>query len=184
MKLVTLSNVLLKLWSGTAWVFWRTKSLPAAVFRQGVLFLSLLLFLGLAEASDQPHLRKDLLDAARQELDLGKVVVVYRMSNEELDSEQYADWSAYLNEFALSRSKRFVFHPADKEFDALLEKNDITVEDDYTVFMKRGGVTYYYDGVILEPMVYVSVEKSYSGQVVTDMDKAFLPTPIELLIGW
>lgn len=97
------------------------------------------------------------------------------MDNSDLSSEQYADWSVYLNDFAASKGTEYAFHPSKDEFNALLERNGLSALDEYTVFMKKGKATYYYDGVIVEPMVYVAVDKSYAQQPLTDMDEAFLP---------
>lgn len=133
-------------------------------------------------ALPQSGLASGLLHEIRQELDLGKIVVIYHMSNDELDSEQYADWSTYLNEFASSKDKRYTFHASDKEFDSLLKAKNINAEGDYTLFMKKGDATYYYDGVILESMVYVSVDKMYTRKPMTDMDKIFLPDTIDFVV--
>jgi hypothetical protein len=147
---------------------------------KNIIFLSLLIISDCAAAVTPPDSINDLLGTIRQELKQGKVVVVYRMSNDELDSEQYADWSDCLNEFALAKGERYAFHSADKRFDDFLKKGGVSVEDDYTVFMKKGGATYYYDSVILESMVYVSVDKIYSKKPLDDMDKVFLPDAINI----
>lgn len=124
-----------------------------------------------------------LLGVVLQELEQGRVVVVYRMSNSERDSEQYADWSAYLNDFASSNGSQYTFHPSDKGFDDFLKGNGADVGEDYTVFMKKGYPTYYYDGVILESMIYTSVDNAYSKKPLTDMDRAFLPEAIHIVVG-
>jgi hypothetical protein len=138
---------------------------------------------GCTEAGTQPQSTDDLLGTVRQELKQGKNVVVYHMKNSELDSEQYADWSAYLNDFASSKEKQYAFHSSDKGFDNFLKKNGVDIGGDYTLFMKKGDVTYYYDGVILESMVYMSVDNAYSKKPLTDMDKAFLPEAINIVVG-
>ena len=150
--------------------------------RNGVFLFSLLLISGCIEASTQSLATDALLDTVRQELEQGKVVVVYHMVNGEQDSEQYADWSAYLNEFASSKGKQYTFHPSDKVFDDFLEKQDIDARESYTVFMKKGDATYYYDGVIVELMVYTSVDNVYSKKPLTDMDKAFLPKAVNVFV--
>jgi hypothetical protein len=150
---------------------------------KGFLLFSLLLICGSAAADTQPQSADAILSVVRQELEQGKVNVVYRMSNREQGSEQYADWSAYLNYFASSKGKHYSFHSSDKGFDDFLKKNGADVGDDYTVFMKKGYVAYYYDGVILESMVYTSVDNAYAKKPLTDMDKAFLPEAIHIVVG-
>ena len=147
-----------------------------------LLFL-LFLISGCTEAGTQAQSADDLLSTIRQELRQEKVVVVYHMSNGEPDSEQYADWAAYLNDFASSKGKQYTFHASDKEFDGFLKKNGVDIGEDYTVFMKKGDATYYYDGVILESMVYMSVDNVYSKKPLSDMDKAFLPETINIVVS-
>lgn len=150
---------------------------------KGLILFSLLLISGCTEADSQPQSADALLGAVRQELEQGKVVVVYRMSNGEQDSEQYADWSAYLNDFASSKGTQYTFHSSDNGVEQFLKKNGADVGADYTVFMKKGYPTYYYDGVILESMIYTSVDNAYSKKPLADMDRAFLPEAIHIVVG-
>jgi len=149
---------------------------------KGILLFLLLLISGCTEAGTQPQSAGAVLDTVRQELEQGKVVVVYHMVNGEQDSEQYADWSAYLNEFASSKGKLYTFHPSDKGFDDFLKKHGADASGSYTVFMKKGDSTYYYDGAIVELMVYTSVDNVYSKKPLTDMDKAFLPEAVNIFV--
>ena len=120
-----------------------------------------------------------LLASIDKDLNEGKVVVVYKMSNNDTSSEQYADWAAYLNELSSTGNANYKIYPTNEVFNRKLTISNITPDEDYTVFLKRGKPSYYYDGVIVEPMVYTAVYNSYSDVKLTDIDIAFMPDVID-----
>lgn len=149
---------------------------------KGVLFLLLLLVSACTGADTPPSPADSLLGSIRQELVQGKVVVVYQMSNQGSDTEQYADWSAYLNDFSAHRKEQYRFHASDEVFNRFLTQNGVDTRSDYTVFLKKGSDSYFYNGVIVEPMVYSAVDKVYSSKPLTDMDRAFIPDVLDISV--
>ena len=122
----------------------------------------------------------ELLSKIKKELNEGKTVIVYQMVNKDKTTEQYADWSAYLNDFSASKSKTYNFHETNKTLNAKLSKKQANISDSYTLFLKKGKSSYFYDGVILEAMVYMAVENSYANKTLSPMDQAFLPDEIAI----
>ncbi len=102
------------------------------------------------------------------------------MKNTDKKSEQYADWSAYLNNFTENRMNTYAVHKADKKFNEKLLSLNIDSDGNYSVFIKQGKATYYYNDVVLEPMIYMAIDNAYSGKQLSPMDKAFLPDAINL----
>jgi len=110
----------------------------------------------------------------------GKAVIVYHMTNMDKSTEQYADWSANLNDFHAAHSGKYEVLSADNNFLKILKANKFSENAEFSIFMKKGYPTYYYDGVIVEKAVYLSVDNKYSGKTLTGMDEAFLPKEINI----
>ena len=114
----------------------------------------------------------------QQDLDAGKVVVVIINAAEHRGSEQYADWSYYLNEFAASTGDEFAFHKIVTD-DGSLESCPPAYREPYsTIFMRRGERSFVYPGPILEPQVYEYVRRAYSGEPIPSEVLAFAPEEV------
>ena len=103
----------------------------------------------------------------KKDLGSGKSVVLIINANEKSKSEQYADWSHYLNEFSSKVGKDYTFHKlsADKLKNIIL--NGEKFKENYSmIFMKKGKPSYFYSGPIVEPQVYKFVQLSYSGKPI------------------
>ncbi|MEJ2439596.1 MAG: hypothetical protein P8Z72_07995 [Gammaproteobacteria bacterium] len=137
-----------------------------------------LLLLTRAYAADPGPGTADLLTKIKSDLAHGQAVIVYRMQNKNRRSEQYADWAAGLNQFYATHRGHYRVYAANQAFNSELTKSKIKLKNSYTVFMKRGSPSYYYEGVILEKAVYTAVDNHYSGKPVSTLDRAFLPEVI------
>jgi len=133
-------------------------------------------------ANSAPSSKGDSYVSQKIEMNLaqGKAVIVYHMSNKDKESEQYADWSANLNEFYAAHSGKYEVFSADNNFLKILKANKLGENAEFSIFMKKGYPTYFYDGVIVEKAVYLSVDNKYSGKTLSGMDKAFLPKEINI----
>ncbi|MCW8935351.1 MAG: hypothetical protein OQK98_11560 [Gammaproteobacteria bacterium] len=139
------------------------------------IFLTFIIASGCAN-SDTPS--DKLLSSIDESIKQGKTVIVYQMNNMDKTSEQYADWSAYLNSFMEEKANTYKVYSANKAFNTKLSKIKIDTGSSYTIFLKQGKPTYYYDDVIVEPMVYIAVDNQYSAKKLSAMDTAFLPDVI------
>jgi len=131
---------------------------------------------GYADAATQEANTSHLILKIKNDLDGGQAIIVYYMENNDKTDEQYADWSAYLNDFAAAHAKLYKVYAADESINATLEQHKLNSRQNYTLFMKRGSPSYFYSGVIVEPAVYTAVDNTYSGKAATDSVNAFLPT--------
>ncbi|MCW8987133.1 MAG: hypothetical protein OQK75_05615 [Gammaproteobacteria bacterium] len=103
----------------------------------------------------------------KDDLESGKAVVLIINANENSKSEQYADWSHYLNEFSSGAGKNYTFHKlsADKLRRTIL--NGEKFKEKYSmIFMKKGKPSYFYSGPIVEPQVYKFVHLTFSGKPI------------------
>ena len=142
----------------------------------------LLILIGLAIVSGCANSTPsdELLSKIQKELNEGKTVVIYQMLNKDKTSEQYADWSAYLNDYSASKAKTHTFHETNKRLNETLAKKQINSSDSYTLFLKKGKTSYFYEGTIVESMVYIAVDKSYTNKTLSPMDQAFIPDEITI----
>ena len=146
--------------------------------RKVFIFLTFIIASGCAN-SDIPKTDIDtLLSNIEQDIKQGKVVIVYQMKNTDKTSEQYADWATYLNDFMKAKADTYKTYSANKSFNTKLSTIKINTDSNYTVFLKQGKTSYYYDGVIVEPMVYIAIDNKYSEKALSGMDNAFLPDVI------
>ena len=118
-----------------------------------------------------------IIDRIHKQLSQGQVVVIYQMLNDDKTSEQYADWSGYLNDFSSTHTAGYQFYEANQHLNEILANNQIDVSDSYTLFLKQGHPSYFYQGVVVEAMVYYVVDQAYAGLLI-DSYKAFLPTAV------
>ena len=113
-----------------------------------------------------------------RDLAADKVVVVIVNADETSDSEQYADWSHYLNEFAASVSDGFAFHKVTTDEGSLKSCPPGYREPYSMIFMRRGGNSFVYEGPILEPQVYEYVRRAYRGEPIPGEIRAFRPDEV------
>lgn len=104
----------------------------------------------------------------------GESVLLFSLSKNTRDTEAYADWAEYLNDFKLNPPSKFsILEITPKEKSALNSNLQ-----DFSVFLKKGYPSYLYDGLIVEPQVYTAVYKRYTDQELSQMDESFLPDPL------
>ena len=115
-----------------------------------------------------------LSDSMKKLYHSGQFLILYSYRNQVIDSEAYADWNSYLSEFKQQEGKNNLYYKvAPKDFEAV-----IAGATEFTLFLKKGYPVYIYDGFIVEPQVYTSVHRKFSNEILTDIDKAFLPDKI------
>lgn len=101
----------------------------------------------------------------------GKGILLFKFEESAIDSEAYADWAEYLNEFKSANNSDFLIHEINNQEKAALN----IATNEFTIFLKRGYPSYFYNGYIVEPQVYTAVHKVYTKQELSSMDKSFLP---------
>jgi len=143
------------------------------------IFLTFAIASGCANSDTPSAQSNELLSSIDESIKQGKTVIVYQMKNMDKTTEGYADWSAYLNDFMRDKANTYKAYAANKAFNTKLSKIKINTDSSYTVFLKHGKPTYYYDDVIVEPIVYIAIENKYSGNALSPMDKTFLPDVID-----
>jgi hypothetical protein len=153
------------------------------LFLRRVLIIFLITFAAGCANSATPGAAPDnLLRKIETALGRGQAVIVYSMTNMDRTTEQYADWSANLNEFSSAHAGKYQVFSADEKFKKLLVKSNVGGSKEFTVFMKKDYPTYCYDGVVVEQAVYLAIDNKYSGKPLSAMDKAFLPNEINFLL--
>jgi len=120
----------------------------------------------------------DLLDKVNRDLSSGHIVVVYQMLNDDTASEQYADWAYYLNDFASSNSPLYKFYSTDVAFNNRLVENGLDITDSYTLFLKKDALSFFYEGVVVESLVYLAVQAHYSEEDFLPVYRAFIPDEV------
>lgn len=103
----------------------------------------------------------------KKELASGVAVVLIINANEDANSEQYADWSHYLNQFSIKVGNKYIFHKvSSKGLNKLIVSQKEFYEEYSMIFIKKGQPTYFNQGAILEPQVYEFVKLSYAGKPI------------------
>jgi len=143
-----------------------------------LIFLTFTIASGCANSETPSAHSDELLSSIDKSIKQGKTVIVYQMKNIDKTTEQYADWSAYLNDFMKEKANSYKAYSANKAFNTKLSKIKTNTDRSYTVFLKREKPTYYYDDVIVEPSVYDAVDNQYSDKELSAMNNAFLPDVI------
>jgi len=123
-----------------------------------------------------------LIANIKNDLDRDIVVIIYKMHNRDRTSEQYADWSANLNNFISANSDHYKVYESDKDFDTKYLRKYNKKTENYTLFIKKGKSGYFYNGVIVESMVYMAVNSAYFKSTLSSVDKAFLPDQLKINI--
>ena len=109
----------------------------------------------------------------------GKVVVLIINSMEDQESEQYADWSYYLNSFAASVGDKYSFHKLNtKSLLDLIEGANAYKKAYSMIFMKQKNGAYFYNGPILEPQVYEYIQLAYSEKIIPKHLNSFAPEKV------
>ena len=97
-----------------------------------------------------------------KDIESGKSVVLIINATEKSKSEQYADWSHYLNEFSSKVGNSYVFHKiSDSKLKKVILNGEKFSENYSMIFMKKGKPSYFYSGPIVEPQVYKFVRLTY-----------------------
>jgi hypothetical protein len=114
--------------------------------------------------------------------DSGKTVVYIINADENATSEQYADWSHYLNEFSASQGKDYVFKKVTSQKLEGIFENAAAYKKPYSmIFIKKGRPNLFHEGAIVEPQVYQYVYLFLQGKPVDPPYLAqFSPDEIKL----
>jgi hypothetical protein len=115
-----------------------------------------------------------LSDKSMVAYERGEGVLLFSFSKNTLDTEAYADWAEYLNDFKLNTPSGLTILEITSKEKSALNSN----LQDFSVFLKKGYPSYLYDGLIVEPQVYTAVYKRYTDQELSQMDESFLPDPL------
>jgi len=103
----------------------------------------------------------------KDELDSGKVVVFIINMPKRSESELYADWSHYLNQFSSEVGKEYVFHQVSKnKLKDLIQDSEKYSKAYSMIFMKKDKSSYFYNGPIVESQVYQFVRLAYQGKPI------------------
>ena len=113
------------------------------------------------------------------------LVVVFDEKTAAKNSEAYADWSAYLNDFipeAKTKFKVIKLLPAEL---TLLIDNASGLKAPYTtLFLNKQHGNFYYPGPVLEPGVYLYVDTLYQQKEISEELALYKPekltTPLKL----
>ena len=127
------------------------------------------------------ELLKTLSDKVKMSYEQDKTIVLFAYEDEIENSEAYADWAAYLNDFNEGESKHFdavrvTYSDFEKNMTPFLK----ATEKNFTLFLKKDMPVYYYEGLILEPQVYAAVKQVYQKLDLNDEHRAFLPKEVKL----
>lgn len=109
--------------------------------------------------------------------EIGRVLVVAPPTTDaSLSDEAYADWAAYLNDFAAEHPE-ITFQRIEPEQLRKELANAPALSGKYaTIFIRSDGMAAFYDGMILEPFVYEEGADFLAGRVSA-------PQYLELLTG-
>ena len=140
---------------------------------------AILVCLSLIFASIAVPVYADQKSLIKSDLRNGKAVVLIINSKENQESEQYADWSYYLNDFANTAGNDYVFHKLNTtSLMNLIESAKSFTQAYSMIFMKQGKNAYFYNGPIVESQVYEYVQLNYSGQTVPKHLHQFAPETV------
>lgn len=131
------------------------------------------------EVSPESEKHSPLFSTIQGYLNDGKVVIVAGI-NSGRDTEQFGDWYQYLGDF-LETNRAYVFVEATEEFESKFLKKFHTGAplDGYSFFLDQSLKGYFYPGVVLEPMVYISVDEYLFKKEKSSFAPAFIPQEIE-----
>lgn len=132
---------------------------------------------GILACGSEPEIKNDysyikhLPAKAHDAYARGDGILLFSFRKNIQDSEAYADWAEYLNNFNSTSNSDIVIFEASKGFITSL---NIT-SPEFSIFLKKGQQRYFYDGLIVEPQVYTAVYRKYSGEDLSNIDRSFLP---------
>jgi len=117
-----------------------------------------------------------------KELASGVGVVLVINANENDKSEQYADWSHYLNQFSKDVGKNYIFHKISSvQLDKIIANKKEYHEEYSMIFLKKNMPSYFNKGAILEPQVYEFIRLLYAGKPIKpDHLNQFSPVEIKI----
>ena len=143
--------------------------------------ISILFYLSIVLAFISGPVYGEHKSVIQEELRSGKAVVLIINSKENQESEQYADWSNYLNDFASKVGDKYTFHKLDtKSLINLIEGAEAYTKAYSMIFMQQGKSTYFYKGPIFEPQVYEFIQLTYAGKPLLKHLSHFAPKEIEI----
>lgn len=115
------------------------------------------------------------------DLATGKVIVLIINADETRQSEQYADWSYYLNEFAREAGLVFSFYKVSSDDLASLVTCSKRYDAPYSmIFMRNDEVSLFHEGPILEPQIYEYVSRFYGGESMPEHLDQFAPPVVQV----
>ncbi len=135
------------------------------------LYLVLLCLINLACASEGNSEKPEIHQQWANDMAIAVIVNIDGNST----SEQYADWSHYLNEFAQEVGSEFVFY---KLREINVKFKTIKPEPYSILFFKKGQPAYFYQGAITEPQVYQFIRLRYSNEDIPGFLHQFSPTQV------
>ncbi len=107
------------------------------------------------------------------------VLIINDLGNDE--SERYADWSYYLNDFSSSHADEYTFFHVDTESMARLIYESERFDEPYSlIFMKSGSPSLFHQRPILEPQAYEYVELFYAQQAIPAHLHQFAPVETDI----
>ena len=118
----------------------------------------------------------------KKEIASGVAIVLVINANEKDESEQYADWSHYLNQFGKDVGTSYVFHKVSSpQLDKLIVGKKEYHEKYSMIFIKKNKPTYFNKGAILEPQIYEYMKLKYEGKTISPEHlNQFSPSEIKL----
>ncbi len=148
-----------------------TQTHQTLIFVLGIVFIFFSSTPTYSDSDQKSDINRDLRN--------GKIIVLIINSTKNQESEQYADWSYYLNNFAGSVSDKYSFHKLDTKSLMNLMKGANAYKKAYSmIFMKQKNSTYFYNGPILEPQVYEYIQLAYSKKTIPEYLNSFSPEKI------
>lgn len=102
----------------------------------------------------------------------GDSILLYAYNKADFNDESYSDWSHYLNQFSEDTKGTFIIREI--KSNVLASNNKNIVEENFSVFLKKGMPSYVYQGAIFESQVYTAIDNVYKARELTEEDKAFL----------
>ena len=110
-----------------------------------------------------------------------RVVVLIIHDNGDHESESYADWAEYLNDFASSHTEDYrLIKLTQESLTRLIDEADRYIAPYSMVFLKEGRPSLFYEGPIVEPQTYQYVELFYAGREIPAHLSQFAPLEVEV----
>lgn len=136
---------------------------------------------GCSQNSEKTYLPTQLSPEIKDAYENGQAILLYYVNQKDNRTEAYSDWFAYFQDFKASKATDFYIQAIDHQELTRLVSGSEPVKE-FSLFIKAGYPSFLYPDMILEPQVYGAVANIYSGNVVSDMDRAFMPGEVRLLM--